>query len=213
MKPRKYIAEFVGARLYADSSKSFGSRPRMSPSKAARKAIVPIGRLASLAATTQPPSCVEVHRGDELDSELRRQCLDLARRNLRGLAIWDGAEKREELCHEDTSLIAIRQQGSGLLGYASYRITKEEGVDVAYLYELHIEERARGLRCAPHGPSAPAVEPTAHEHVTCTRPPSPLASLARSTCAREYLEGSDWAARSWTRWSNEDARAVPTGLC
>ena len=105
------------------------------------------GRLASLAAVTSPPSSCELHHGDTLDATLRRQCLDLARRNLQGFAIWDGAGKREELCHEDTRVVALRQ-GGGLLGYATYRLTKEEGVDVAYLYELHLEERARGLRYA-----------------------------------------------------------------
>eukprot|EP00900_Chrysochromulina_parva_P020514 jgi/Chrpa1/3096/Chrysochromulina_OHIO_Genome00007096-RA len=120
----------------------------MSPAKpqtAPYRYRIATGRLAELAAVTSPPSSCELHHGDTLDATLRRQCLDLARRNLQGFAIWDGAGKREELCHEDTRVVALRQ-GGGLLGYATYRLTKEEGVDVAYLYELHLEERARGLR-------------------------------------------------------------------
>jgi len=144
------------------------------------------GRLAELAAVTSPPSSCELHHGDTLDATLRRQCLDLARRNLQGFAIWDGAGKREELCHEDTRVVALRQ-GGGLLGYATYRLTKEEGVDVAYLYELHLEERARGLRYAltqtPHSRTI-AQAPWA-------RPAIPARHNVCSPAAREASKPTD----------------------
>ena len=115
------------------------------------------GPLAARAATTTPVSRAELHSGDTLANPLARSLLDLMRRNLDEIcgASWDADEKREELCHPETQIVTLRQ-GASLLGFASYRITQEEGVDVAYLYELHLETSARGLRYAtPHATPAP----------------------------------------------------------
>ena len=104
--------------------------------------------------------------GNACSAPLAKAALDLARRNLRDICgrSWDASEKHQELCHPDTRIIVIKQAREQLLGYASYRLTEEEGVRVVYLYELHLEARARGMRCVsnvlssnPHASRKPAL--------------------------------------------------------
>jgi ribosomal protein S18 acetylase RimI-like enzyme len=103
--------------------------------------------LVQIAASARTPALVEHHRGDELPATLRRQAVDLLARNMRGFcgSSWDEQSKREDLCHQETRVVAVRS-GKQLLGFASYRLTHEEGAYVAYIYELQVEAFARGMR-------------------------------------------------------------------
>ena len=76
-----------------------------------------------------------------------RALVDLVRRNMRDYTSKDDSkEKRAELCHPDTRVVAVRS-GSQLLGFSSFRLNEDEqGVKVCYLYELQLEPIARGMR-------------------------------------------------------------------
>ena len=103
--------------------------------------------LDTIAAACSPPARVDRASGTELPPPLLRAVVDLTYRNMRGYAggAWSSAEKRDELSHADTRHIAI-SSGRQLLGFAAWRLTYEEGVLVGYLYELQLEEAARGMR-------------------------------------------------------------------
>lgn len=105
-------------------------------------------RLDDVAASAKPPAAVERHpSGTSLDPPLLRAVVDLTERNMRGYygGAWDYHAKRDELGHADTRLVVVRG-GTQLYGFAAYRLTEEEGVAVAYLYELQLETFARGMR-------------------------------------------------------------------
>lgn len=106
----------------------------------------PNQQLQKSCAGTKPRSIVEYYHGDALPAALLRAAVDLTRRNMTGIAgpKWSASEVREDMCHADTRLIAVKT-GPLLLGFASYRLTLEEGQKVAYLYELQLEPHARGL--------------------------------------------------------------------
>lgn len=119
-------------------------------SRATSAAAALLSPLDEIAAAYTPPSRVDRLTGNQLDPPLLRKLLDLVRRNMsdyeRGDAATTAREKREELVHEDTRVIVVRS-GSQLLGFASYRLNVlEEGVRVCYLYELQLEQAARGMR-------------------------------------------------------------------
>lgn len=104
-------------------------------------------RLDELAASCTPPAHVERLAGSELDPPLVRALVDVTRRNMRDFAgaTWNEREKRSELCHRETRVVAVRAKAQ-LLGFIAYRHVEEEGVPVAYVYELQLEPYARGMR-------------------------------------------------------------------
>jgi ribosomal protein S18 acetylase RimI-like enzyme len=95
-----------------------------------------------------PPARVDRLSGCDLDPKLLRSLVELTWRNMQGFAgrDWDAREKRNELANEDTCIIAVRSPVHDLLGFAAYRLVHEEGVLVAYVYELQLEVHARGMR-------------------------------------------------------------------
>ena len=103
--------------------------------------------LDAIAAACTPPARVDRLSGPPLDPALLRALMDLVRRNMRNyVAVDDSQEKRADLVHPDTRVVAVRS-GAQLLGFASYRLNVyEEGVRVCYLYELQLEPIARGMR-------------------------------------------------------------------
>ena len=106
-------------------------------------------RLSRVLAAATPPAAVEYYSGPDLPPPLLRQTVDLVRRTMGPFAGSRGVDvrrKREDMRHPDTRVIAVRAAASAaLLGFASYQLTVEEGVPVAYLLELHLEPFARGM--------------------------------------------------------------------
>lgn len=104
-------------------------------------------RLEDIAAAATPACSVASCSGDLLPPPLLRAVLDLTTRNLKEIGVTPAElrAKRGELSHAETQIVAVRS-GANLLGFAAYRLTVEEGVSVAYLYELHVEAYARGMR-------------------------------------------------------------------
>jgi ribosomal protein S18 acetylase RimI-like enzyme len=124
-------------------------KPRGVASAAASSSAGPSSnRLDEIAASRSPPARVERLRGTELDPPLVRAVIDLTRRNMREFVggAWSKEQKQEELCDAEMRHIAVRAGNNALLGFAAWRLQVEEGVPVGYLYELQLEEFARGMR-------------------------------------------------------------------
>lgn len=122
------------------ASSASGAVPTTAASEPARQ-------LDAIAAACTPPARVDRLSGPQLEPPLLRALVDLVRRNMRDYTSKDDSkEKRAELCHPDTRVVAVRS-GSQLLGFSSFRLNEDEqGVKVCYLYELQLEPIARGMR-------------------------------------------------------------------
>jgi hypothetical protein len=86
--------------------------------------LLPRTRLEEVAAAAEPPCTVESHRGDEMPPPLVRAVLDLTSRNLREFGV-SGAElkaKHSELCHPETSILAVRSPAKDVCARAPYAV-------------------------------------------------------------------------------------------
>lgn len=131
------VSETATATVSSSASSQAGALPAQAVSRS----------LEDIAAACSPPAHVDRLSGPELEPPLLRALIDLVRRNMRDyVSCDDSREKRAELVHPDTRIVAVRS-GAQLLGFASYRLNvEEEGVCVCYLYELQLEPVARGMR-------------------------------------------------------------------
>lgn len=120
---------------------------RGGPSTSAPSSSTAGSTIDDIAAARSPSARVERAQGDVLDPPLLRAAVDLTRRNMIEFVggAMDVVAKREELSHPETRHIAVRS-GRQLLGFAAWRLTFEDGVRVGYVYELQLEESARGMR-------------------------------------------------------------------
>lgn len=83
--------------------------------------------------------------GPSIPKKMLAKVLTLVEHNMKGFygASWDGVQKREELSHAETCLL-LRCHDAEIHAVLAYRIEWEEGVRVAYIYEIQVAEAARG---------------------------------------------------------------------
>ena len=99
-----------------------------------------------------PPSATRGYVVDQLPDRLRRWCFDLTKRNMEAMYErtwgWSNPEKRRELAHSDARfIVAFRgDDDDGPMGFVHFRFEVEDsdGTPVAYVYELQVEDDARG---------------------------------------------------------------------
>ena len=98
------------------------------------------------------PSATRGYVVDQLPDRLRRWCFDLTKRNMEAMYErtwgWSNPEKRRELAHSDARFI-VAFRGFRVrvpLGFVHFRFEVEDsdGTPVAYVYELQVEDDARG---------------------------------------------------------------------
>ena len=98
------------------------------------------------------PSATRGYVVDQLPDRLRRWCFDLTKRNMEAMYErtwgWSNPEKRRELAHSDARfIVAFRgDDDDGPMGFVHFRFEVEDsdGTPVAYVYELQVEDDARG---------------------------------------------------------------------
>ncbi len=64
---------------------------------------------------------------------------------------WSRAKKRKEMRLPDLRYILLRtSQNGALLGFMSFMLTFEDGLEVVYLYEIHLHDELRGFGFGKH---------------------------------------------------------------
>ena len=64
---------------------------------------------------------------------------------------WHPKAKRKEMILPDLKYLIVRQHvESEVLGFASFMLTFEDGIEVIYLYEIHLSEAIRGIGIGKH---------------------------------------------------------------
>ncbi|KAI4146824.1 MAG: hypothetical protein LQ340_005796 [Diploschistes diacapsis] len=64
---------------------------------------------------------------------------------------WHPKAKMEEMKLLDLKYLLIRAESDPeVLGFASFMLTYEDGIEVVYLYEIHLSERLRGIGLGAH---------------------------------------------------------------
>ena len=134
-------------------------RELVAAANAARDVAALVGTAAKLGPTTcsssaaaDGPSATRGYVVDQLPDRLRRWCFDLTKRNMEAMYErtwgWSNPEKRRELAHSDARfIVAFRgDDDDGPMGFVHFRFEVEDsdGTPVAYVYELQVEDDARG---------------------------------------------------------------------
>ena len=134
-------------------------RELVAAANAARDVAALVGDAAKPGPTTMrssssdgPPSATRGYVVDQLPDRLRRWCFDLTKRNMEAMYErtwgWSNPEKRRELAHSDARfIVAFRgDDDDGPMGFVHFRFEVEDsdGTPVAYVYELQVEDDARG---------------------------------------------------------------------
>ncbi len=134
-------------------------RELVAAANAARDIAALVGDAAKPGPTTMrssssdgPPSATRGYVVDQLPDRLRRWCFDLTKRNMEAMYErtwgWSNPEKRRELAHSDARfIVAFRgDDDDGPMGFVHFRFEVEDsdGTPVAYVYELQVEDDARG---------------------------------------------------------------------
>ena len=133
-------------------------RELVAAANAARDVAALVGTAAKLGPTmtgsssSDGPSATRGYVVDQLPDRLRRWCFDLTKRNMEAMYErtwgWSNPEKRRELAHSDARfIVAFRgDDDDGPMGFVHFRFEVEDsdGTPVAYVYELQVEDDARG---------------------------------------------------------------------
>ena len=104
--------------------------------------------LQYFASTEQLQATISYHRPRELSLEEFKTCFGLiestSRENYRLSSVgWSAAKKKQEMRLPDMRYLLLRLDNS-IKGFLSFMVTYEDGREVIYCYELHLQPSLRG---------------------------------------------------------------------